>query len=60
LSMVLQAADRHVKGIGISVGSVRGHRSEESPTLASLGLGDQLPTVISEFESEFAAIKPYF
>jgi len=60
LSMVLQAADRHVKGMGISVGSVRGHRSEEGPTLASLGLGDQLPTVISEFESEFAAIKPYF
>jgi HD-like signal output (HDOD) protein len=60
LSMVLQAADQHVKGMGISVGPVKSHRGDEGPTLASLGLGDQLPTVISEFESEFAAIKPYF
>jgi hypothetical protein len=28
--------------------------------LESLGLGDRLPTLLTEFENEFAAIKPYF
>jgi HD-like signal output (HDOD) protein len=60
LSMVLQAADRHVGRMGISVGPFEARPGDDGPTLDSLGLGDQLPTVISEFENEFAAIKPYF
>ena len=60
LSMVLQAADHHVKGIGISVGLFEDQTIYQGPTLKSLGLGDQLPAIISEFENEFAAIKPYF
>jgi len=60
LSMVLQAADQHIKSLGISVGLFEDQTVYQGPTLKSLGLGDQLPTVISEFENEFAAIKPYF
>ncbi len=60
LSMVLQAADQYVKGIGISVGLFEDQTVYQGPTLKSLGLGDQLPAIISEFENEFAAIKPYF
>jgi len=60
LSTVLQAADGHVKRIGISIGSSANHRGSEGPTLEPLGLGDQAPTVITEFEHEFTAIKPYF
>jgi HD-like signal output (HDOD) protein len=60
LSVVLQSADRYVKGLGISLGLFEAHPGDAGPTLDSLGLGDQLPTVISEFENEFAAIKPYF
>jgi HD-like signal output (HDOD) protein len=60
LSTVLQAADQHVKGIGISVGLVENQTVYQGPTLKSIGLGDQLPIVIGEFETEFAVIKPYF
>lgn len=60
LSMVLQAADRYVRGIGISVRLFEDQLGDEGPTLESLGLGDRLPTIIGEFENEFAAIKPYF
>jgi HD-like signal output (HDOD) protein len=60
LSMVLQASDRYVKGLGISVGSFEASPGDNGPTLDSLRLGDQLPAVIREFENEFAAIKPYF
>ncbi len=60
LSMVLQAADQHIKSLGISVGLFEDQTVYQGPTLKSLGLGDQLPTIISEFENEFAAIKPYF
>src|SRR5713226_8872526 len=60
LSMVLQAADQYVKGIGISVGLFEDQTVYQGPTLKSLGLGDQLATIISEFENEFTAIKPYF
>jgi HD-like signal output (HDOD) protein len=60
LSMVLQAADQYVKGLGISVGLIEQQTVYQGPTLESLGLGDDLPTIISEFENEFAAIKPYF
>jgi len=60
LSMVLQAADHHAKGIGISVGLLEDQTVYQGPTLKSIGLGDQLPIVISEFETEFAVIKPYF
>jgi HD-like signal output (HDOD) protein len=60
LSMVLQAADRYVRGIGISVRLFEDQPGDEGPTLESLGLGDYLPGIVSEFEHEFAAIKPYF
>ncbi len=60
LSTVLQAADRYVTAIGISVGPSKSRGGSEGPTLESLGLGDQAPTVITQFEHEFAAIKPYF
>ena len=32
----------------------------EQPALDFLGLGELLPFVLSDFENEFSAIKPYF
>jgi HD-like signal output (HDOD) protein len=60
LSMVLQVADQYVNDIGISIGLCANQPIYQGPTLESLGLGDELPTLISEFEEEFAGIKPYF
>lgn len=63
LSRVLHAADVYVASIGIS------HSFFESPAetgttpfelLEALGIGSRLTNVLSEFENEFAAIKPYF
>lgn len=60
LSRLLHAANAYV---GATTGSfcvmeetARGNDS----SLESLGLGDQAPGVISEFENELAAIQPYF
>jgi HD-like signal output (HDOD) protein len=60
LSTVLQAADRYVIGTGVSVGPLEDRPGYDGPTLGMLGLGDQLPTIISQFDTEFAAIKPFF
>jgi len=60
LSRILHVADRYVEGIGTSVTVFEKEATDERSELESLGLGDRLPTVLTEFENEFGAIKPYF
>ncbi len=60
LSRVLNASDRYVNGIGTSLSLFQGTPEDGQLALESLGLGERLPTVISEFENEFSAIQSYF
>ena len=60
LSRVLNVADRYVKGIGTSTSLFEGTPEDGQLALESIGLGDRLPTVLSEFEHEFSAIQTYF
>jgi HD-like signal output (HDOD) protein len=60
LSRVLNVADRYVKGIGTSTSLFEGTPEDGQLALESIGLGDRLPTVLSEFEHEFTAIQTYF
>jgi HD-like signal output (HDOD) protein len=60
LSRVLNVADRYVKGIGTSTSLFEGTPEDGQLALESIGLGDRLPIVLSEFEHEFAVIQTYF
>jgi HD-like signal output (HDOD) protein len=60
LSRVLSAADRYVKGKGIFVSLFECPSEHADVALEQLDLGERLPLLLSEFESEFTAIKSYF
>jgi len=60
LSQVLHVADRYVRGIGVSLSLFEGTPEDGKAAIESLGLGDRLPAVLAEFETEFSAIKAYF
>jgi HD-like signal output (HDOD) protein len=60
LSRVLNAADRYVKGTGVFVSLFESPSEEPEAGLAQLGLGERLPVILGEFDSEFTAIKAYF
>jgi HD-like signal output (HDOD) protein len=61
LSRILHVADQFVQRMGNSVSVFENNTAEtDDSVLESLGLGDRLPTLLTEFENEFAAIKPYF
>ncbi len=60
LSRVLNAADRYVKGTGVFVSLFENPGEDAQPVLEQLGIGERLPVILSEFDSEFAAIKSYF
>lgn len=60
LSRILNAADRYVKGKGIFVSLFEAPGDQPDTALEELGLGERLPTILEEFESEFSAIKAYF
>jgi HD-like signal output (HDOD) protein len=60
LSRVLNIADRYVKGVGTSLSLFEGTPEDGQLALESLGLGDQLPEVLAEFQTEFSAIQSYF
>jgi hypothetical protein len=60
LSRVLNAADRYVKGKGIFVSLFETPSERPDEVLEELGLGEQLPILLSDFESEFSAIKAFF
>ncbi len=60
LSRILNAADQYVRGMGTCI-SLFENQSEERPTeVESLGVGDRLPGILSEFDNEFSAIQAYF
>lgn len=60
LSRTLNVADRYVKGSGSSLTFFEGSAEDGQQALDSLGLGDRLPGILTEFENEFGAIKTYF
>ena len=60
LSRVLNAADRYVKGTGVFVSLFESPSEEPRAALDQLDLGERLPEILSEFDSEFTAIKAYF
>ncbi len=60
LSRVLHAADHYVKSLGTSVSLFEGNVTDGTKALEALGLGDRLPAVLTDFDNEFNAIKPYF
>lgn len=60
LSRILNAADRYTRQAGISLGVFEAHPEDGQDAVEALGLGEMLPAVLSDFESEFSAIKPYF
>ena len=60
LSRVLNVADAYVQGIGTSISVFETSAREDASLADEFGLGEQLQSVLSEFDSEFGAIKPYF
>lgn len=60
LSRLLHAADAYVGGAQSSFCVLDDGARGSDHSLESLGLGDQVPGVVSEFENELAAIQPYF
>jgi len=60
LSRVLHAADAYVGAMQPAFSVMEDGARGVDSMLESLGLGDQVPVVISEFENELAAIQPYF
>ncbi|HEX6894824.1 MAG TPA: HDOD domain-containing protein [Bryobacteraceae bacterium] len=60
LSRVLNVADAYVQAIGTSISVFENSAKEDASLPDAFGLGEQLQSVLAEFESEFGAIKPYF
>jgi HD-like signal output (HDOD) protein len=60
LSSILNAADGHLNSTGTSISLFDGKPKDGQVALESLGLGERLPTVLTEFEAEFTAMKRYF
>ena len=60
LSSILNAADGHLNSTGTSISLFDGKSKEGLVALESLGLGERLPTLLTEFEAEFVAMKRYF
>jgi HD-like signal output (HDOD) protein len=60
LSRVLNAADQHVRAMGTSLSLFENQSEEGQAPPDVLGLGERLPGILSEFETEFTAIQTYF
>jgi HD-like signal output (HDOD) protein len=60
LSRILNAADRHVRANGNDVSLFEVTTEEGEQALDQLGLGQRLPTILTEFDAEFTAIRSYF
>jgi len=60
LSRVLNAADRYVKGTGVFVSVFESPSEDPQAALDQLGIGVRLQPILSEFDSEFTAIRAYF
>jgi HD-like signal output (HDOD) protein len=60
LSRVLHAADSYVKGTGVFVSVFESPLEDPHTAVEQLGLGERLPAMLKDFDSEFMAIKSYF
>jgi len=60
LSTILNAADGHLNGVGTSINLYDAKPKNGQVSLESLSLGERLPTVLTDFEGEFNAMKRYF
>lgn len=60
LSRVLHAADAYIVKIGERCCGIELGTGDADQALESLGLGDKISGIISDFDNEFAAIQPYF
>ncbi len=60
LSGILNASDRYVKGLGVFVSLFENPAEDSAAALQQLGLGEQLPGILKEFDDEFTALKAYF
>jgi HD-like signal output (HDOD) protein len=60
LSRILHAANAYVGPTTVSFCVMEDAARGNESSLESLGLGDQVSGVLSEFENELAAIQPYF
>jgi hypothetical protein len=49
-----------LNSVGVSISLFKGEPNDSQVLLESLGLGERLATVLTEFEAEFAAKKRYF
>jgi HD-like signal output (HDOD) protein len=61
LASLIYAADQYLESAGISIHPSPGAAVADSSVLASMGIAaEPLCTVLAEFETEFAAMKPFF
>jgi HD-like signal output (HDOD) protein len=60
LSRLLHSANAYVAATSVSFCAMEDGAHGAASPLESLGLGDRLAGVVSEFENELAAIQPYF
>ena len=60
LSHVLYAADRLANELGNSIGPYFDQLPRLDQVFDALGVGGQVPTILAEFETEFASVKGYF
>lgn len=60
LSRILHAANAYVSKTSASFSAMEDGPNGSGASLDSLGLGDQVSSVVLEYENELAAIQPYF
>jgi hypothetical protein len=60
LSTILNASDGYINDIGTTISLYDGKPKNGQVPLDSLSLGERLPSVLTEFEGEFTAMKRYF
>ena len=60
LSTILNASDGYINGIGTTISLFDGKPKNGQIPLESLSLGERLPSVLTEFDGEFTAMKRYF
>jgi len=60
LSSILNAANGHLNNTGTSINLFDARPTDGQVSLESLGLGERLPAVLTEFDAEFTAMKRFF
>ena len=60
LSHLIYAADRLANELGNSIGQYFDQSARVDGVFDALGVADQVPSILAEFETEFASVKGYF